>query len=145
MSVGREDAKGNAETLEAFAKLKELDINFIGNLEGSDMVSGYADVIVTDGFTGNVLLKATEAAGKKAAAIVDAIGADCPELTAKIRAALLETFDFNSRGAATFLGTKKIVVKMHGCSTADTTLASIEQILRLHKANFSAEMSKILS
>ena len=145
MSVGREDSKGNAETLEAFEKLKELDINFIGNLEGSDMVSGYADVIVTDGFTGNVLLKSTEAAGKKAIAIVDELGGDCPELATKIRTALLETFDFNSRGAATFLGTKKIVVKMHGCANADTTVASIEQILRLYKANFSEEMSKILS
>lgn len=145
MSVGREDAKGSAQTLEAFAKLKELDINFIGNLEGSDMVSGYADVIVTDGFSGNILLKVTEAVGKKALAIVEKIGCDDPAMVEKIKAALLETFDFNSRGAATFLGTKKIVVKMHGCATEDTTVASIEQILRLHKANFSAEMSKVLS
>ena len=144
MSVGREDTKGSALTVEAFSKLKELDINFIGNLEGSDMVSGYADVIVTDGFSGNILLKVTEAAGKKALAIVERIGCDDPALVEKIKTALIETFDFNSRGAATFLGTKKIVVKMHGCATADTTVASIEQILRLHKANFSAEMSRIL-
>ncbi len=145
MSVGREDSKGSALTIEAFKKLKELDINFIGNLEGSDMVSGYADVIVTDGFSGNIMLKNTEAAGKKALEIVESIGCGSPELIAKIKAALLEFFDFNSRGAATFLGTKKIVVKMHGCANADTAFASIEQILRLEKSGFAAEMSKILS
>ena len=143
MSVGREDSKGNALSQEAFAKLKELDINFIGNIEGSDMVSGYADVIVTDGFSGNILLKNTEAVGKKAIEIVEALGTDCPELTQKIKQELLNKFDFNSRGAATFLGTKKPVVKMHGCANQDTTVASIEQILRLNKANFSEKMSNI--
>lgn len=145
MSVGREDAKGNALTLEAFAKLKELDINFIGNLEGSDMVSGYADVVVTDGFSGNLLLKNTEAVGKKALEIVETFGNENPELVNKIKAELENKFDFNSRGAATFLGTKKIVVKMHGCANVDTTVASIEQILRLSRANFSKEMSNIFA
>ncbi len=145
MSVGREDSKGNKQTLEAFAKLKELAINFIGNVEGSDMVSGYADVIVADGFAGNILLKNTEAVGKKAAEIVARVAAEDPQLAAKIQTALWETFDFNARGAATFLGTKKIVVKMHGCATADTTLATVEQIMRLYKAHFSEEMSKILA
>ncbi len=145
MSVGREDSKGNALTTEAFGKLKELDINFIGNLEGSDMVSSYADVVVTDGFSGNILLKNTEASGKKALEIVESVLSGHPELIQKARAALLGFFDFNSRGAATFLGTKKIVVKMHGCANADTTFASVEQILRLEKAGFSAEMSNILS
>ena len=145
MSVGREDAKGNALTLETFAKLKELDINFIGNLEGSDMVSGYADVVVTDGFSGNILLKNTEAVGQKALEIVESIGCDSPELIERIKAAILERFDFNSRGAATFLGTKKLVVKMHGCATEDTVIMSIEQILRLEKADFSAEMSRLFA
>ncbi|MBR6564554.1 MAG: hypothetical protein IKK71_03870 [Clostridia bacterium] len=145
MSVGREDAKGTALTIEAFSKLKELDINFIGNLEGSDMVSGYADVIVTDGFSGNILLKNTEAVGMKALKIVERIADGNPDVLEKIKTALLESFDFNSRGAATFLGTKKIVVKMHGCATEATTVASIEQILKLYKADFSALMSKALS
>ena len=109
------------------------------------MVSGYADVVVTDGFSGNILLKNAEAAGKKAIAIVEQVGAENPELVAKIKAALLEKFDFNSRGAATFLGTKKIVVKMHGIANEDTTVATIEQILKLEKANFAEEMSKIFS
>ena len=56
----------------------------------------------------------------------------------RIKNAIFETFDFNSRGAATFLGTKKTVVKMHGAANADTAAASIAQILRLEKSHFSA-------
>ena len=144
MSVGREDAKGSRVTLEAFPKLKELDMNFIGNIEGSDLVSGYADVVVADGFLGNVLLKNTEAVGKKAIEIIEGLNIDNPKIIETVKAALLSSFDFNSRGAATFLGTKKIVVKMHGCANEDTTVASIEQILRLYKADFSSEMEKAL-
>ena len=144
MSVGREDAKGSALTLEAFKKLKELDINFIGNLEGSDMVSGYADVIVTDGFSGNILLKNTEAVGNKAMRIVESVCKDNPKLATEIKKELSKSFDFNSRGAATFLGTKKTVVKMHGCANEDTTVASIEQILRLEKSNFSQKIAESL-
>ncbi len=145
MSVGREDSKGSALTLEAFKKLKELDINFVGNLEGSDMVSGYADVIVTDGFSGNILLKNTEAVGKKAIQIVDRICGDDHELAARIKKELAESFDFNSRGAATFLGTKKTVVKMHGCAVEDTTVASILQILRLEESDFSKKIAQALN
>lgn len=145
LSVGREDKKGNALTLEAFQKLSELDLNFVGNLEGSDIVSGYADVIVADGFSGNIILKSTEAAGKKAMEIVSNVAKDNPELAQKINEQLYKTFDFNSQGAATFLGTKKIVLKMHGCANEDTTVASVLQIVRLHESNFIAEMEKALS
>ena len=144
MSVGREDAKGSRLTIEAFSKLKELDINFIGNIEGSDMVSGYADVVVADGFLGNVLLKNTEAAGKKAIEIIESLDVLSADTMDIIKTALLSKFDFNSRGAATFLGTKKPVVKMHGCANEDTVVASIEQILRLSKNDFSTELEKAL-
>ncbi len=145
MSVGREDSKGSALTLEAFKKLKELPINFVGNLEGSDMVSGYADVIVTDGFSGNILLKNTEAVGKKAIEIAERVCKNNPELAAEIRKELENCFDFNSRGAATFLGTKKTVVKMHGCATEKTVVASIEQIIRLEESDFSQKIAQILN
>ncbi len=144
MSVGREDAKGSALTLKTFDILKTLDLNFIGNLEGNDVVSGYADVIVTDGFSGNILLKNTEAVGKKAIEIVEKFGIQNPELISQIKKELLSYFDFNSRGAATFLGTSKTVVKMHGCATEETTISSIKQILRLLDSNFIEEMKHAL-
>ncbi len=146
LSVGRENQKGNALTREAFEKISALPINFVGNVEGSDMVSDYVDVIVTDGFSGNILLKTAEAVGKSAIAIVERMGIKAdPCLIESIKQELWKTFDFNSQGAATFLGTKKTVVKMHGCANADTTVASIEQILRLEKAGFSKAMSDVMN
>ena len=145
MSVGREAQKGNNLTKEAYEKIQELPINFIGNLEGSDLVSGYADVVVCDGFSGNLLLKCTEAAGKKALEVIENSGLDLSEENlSKIKNAIFKTFDFNSQGAATFFGPRKIVVKMHGCANIDTTVASVEQILRLDGANFCENMKKIM-
>ncbi len=60
LSIGEEDTKGNELTKEAFKYLKSADINFIGNIEGKDIFSGNADVIVCDGFIGNIVLKVSE-------------------------------------------------------------------------------------
>ena len=64
MSIGEEDTKGNEVTREAFRILKEAPLNFIGNVEGRDIFNGEADVIVCDGFIGNVSLKAVESAAE---------------------------------------------------------------------------------
>ncbi|MBI1950364.1 MAG: phosphate acyltransferase PlsX [Acidobacteria bacterium] len=64
MSIGEEDSKGNEVTREAFRVLKETPLNFIGNVEGRDIFNGKADVIVCDGFIGNVSLKAVESAAE---------------------------------------------------------------------------------
>ena len=60
LNIGEEDTKGNELTREAFKLLKEANINFTGNIEGKDVFSGEADVVVGDGFIGNVLLKTSE-------------------------------------------------------------------------------------
>ncbi len=62
MSIGEEDSKGNELTKEAFKRLQASPLNFIGNIEGKDLYSGKADIIVSDGFTGNVALKVSEGA-----------------------------------------------------------------------------------
>jgi glycerol-3-phosphate acyltransferase PlsX len=62
MSIGEEEGKGNELTKEAYELLKESSLNFVGNVEGRDIYNGSTDVVVTDGFTGNVLLGASEAA-----------------------------------------------------------------------------------
>lgn len=144
MSVGREPQKGNELTRTAFEKISQLGLNFVGNVEGSDLVSNYADVIVTDGFSGNLLLKCAESVGKVAMALAEKYGAGTAAAQ-DIRQAIFETFDFNSRGAATFLGPKKTVAKMHGNANADTATASIAQILRLEKARFSQVMAEELT
>ncbi len=146
LSVGREDHKGNALTKEAFSLIKELPLNFIGNVEGYDLVMGQADVIVADGFAGNILLKNTEAAGKAAIALADAVAAEspCPQLE-ELKKRLFKVFDFNSQGGATFLGPQKTVVKMHGSANRDTAHACIDQILRLEDGNFISFMKDALS
>jgi len=64
MSIGEETSKGNDLTREAFERIKSAPLNFIGNVEGRDIYSGRADVVVSDGFTGNVALKASEGLGE---------------------------------------------------------------------------------
>ena len=144
MSVGRERQKGTALIQQTHEQLRQLDMNFVGNAEGSDLVSGYADVIVTDGFSGNLLLKCAESVGKAAIQIVRSCGGD-QALADRICQALYETFDFNARGAATFLGPKKTVVKMHGAANEDTVVSSIGQILRLEAAGFSQAVAEALT
>jgi phosphate acyltransferase len=70
MSIGEESSKGNDLTREAFERIKSAPLNFIGNVEGRDMYSGRADVIVSDGFTGNVALKASEGMGEALVSMV---------------------------------------------------------------------------
>lgn len=148
LSVGKEDSKGTPLTLEAFSLLREAPIDFIGNMEGSDLVTGYADVIVADGFAGNILLKSTEAAGLVARGILDHIAAQSgksgDETVQAVRHALTQTFHFNARGGATFLGTQKTVIKMHGCAVKETVGACIDQLLSLEKAGFAQKIRDAL-
>lgn len=145
MSVGREKGKGNSLTRDTYKLLEETDLDFIGNVEGSDLLSGYADVIVTDGFSGNILLKNAEAVGKSAMEIVKDLGqGENTQLINKIIDALFKAFDFNSQGGATFLGPQKTVVKMHGSANEDTVVSCIEQIIRLNKGNFAQNVAEAL-
>lgn len=145
LSVGREPGKGNPLTLAAYPILERLPLHFIGNIEGSDFAAGAADVVVSDGFSGNILLKSTEATGKLAAQLLRQMAdGQSPEAADALRTAadrLYYCFDFNSRGGATFLGTKKPIVKMHGCANPETVCACAEQVLRLDAAAFSVRIA----
>ena len=126
LNIGTEETKGNELTRESYNLLKEksqeLNINFIGNVEGRDAFAGEVDAIVTDGFTGNVFLKAVEGLGKFVKRtlkesltenIVAKIAA-LPALPAMNKFA--KTMDYKSYGGALFLGVKKPVIKAHGSS-----------------------------
>ncbi len=142
MSVGREKSKGNSLIKDAYPLIEELPVNFIGNIEGNDFVDCEADVVVTDGFTGNVLLKNTEAAGL--AALEIAKNALDEQNYKIIEEKIKEFFDFNSRGGAIFLGTKKTVVKMHGCADKKTVQSCIELAYKLHKSGLDNKISQAL-
>ena len=149
LSVGREDSKGNSLTKEAFSLLKDSNLNFIGNVEGNDLISGYCDVVVCDGFAGNILLKNYEATGLTARGIVEKTAKDNNMLENEVIKEILNKltllFDLNTRGGATFLGTKKPVIKMHGCATEETVVSSVDQLISLSNADFVSKISKALS
>ena len=126
LNIGTEETKGNELVKESYQLLKqksqELNINFAGNVEGRDAFTGEIDAIVTDGFTGNVFLKAIEGLGKFVKRtlkeslkknIFSTIGA-LFSLPAMKR--FSKTMDYKSYGGALFLGVKKPVVKAHGSS-----------------------------
>ena len=128
LNIGTEETKGNELVRESYKLLKErskeLNINFVGNVEGRDAFSGKIDAIVTDGFTGNVFLKTTEGLGKfvkrtltesLTRGLLTKIAA-LPSLPAIKR--FSKTMDYKSYGGALFLGVKKPVVKAHGSSDA---------------------------
>ena len=140
MSVGPSSSKGNALVKEAYPLIEKLPLNFIGNIEGCDLVNSEADVIVTDGFTGNVLLKNTVAAGMAAISVIESFGEQSPAYK-NITKKLHEMFAFNDRGGAVFLGASKTVIKMHGCANADTAFACVNQLLSLDSRDFSKKMA----
>jgi len=151
VNVGTEDHKGNEFTHEVFAKLKELkNINFVGNMEARDALSGKYDVIVCDGFTGNVLLKSAEGG-------VDALNQIMKEeilkagLKGKLGYLLLKKalknvksrINYTTVGAA-FLGVQKLVIKSHGSSKAETIYSCVLQLRNLHNANMINNLVKNL-
>ncbi len=126
LNIGTEETKGNELTKESYKLLKEkseeLGINFIGNVEGRDAFSGEVDIVVTDGFTGNIFLKAVEGLGKLVKRtlseslkknLLSKIAA-IPSLPAINR--FSKTVDYKEYGGALFLGVNKPVVKAHGSS-----------------------------
>ena len=137
LSVGTEDTKGGSLQHETFALLKQADaegrIRFIGNVEGTGVFTGGVDVVVTDGFTGNVLLKATEGVIKYMMKSLK--GVFYASLPNKLAAAVLKkdlkkmakSMDVNEVGGTALVGISKPVIKAHGSSNAASIFAAIRQ------------------
>ena len=137
LNVGTEDTKGGELQHRAFALLKEADeqgrINFVGNIEGTTVFSGDVDVVVSDGFTGNVLLKATEGVIKYMMKALK--GVFYKSIPNKLAAAVLKkdltamkkTMDVNEVGGTALVGISKPVIKAHGSSNAASFFAAIRQ------------------
>jgi phosphate acyltransferase len=126
LSVGEEQKKGRADVVAAHGALTDADgIRFIGNLEGRDLFAGEADVVVTDGFTGNVTLKTLEGTAKavseavRAAARSNPIAAAGGLLLRPALGSLRAGMDPNSVGGAILLGLRGVAVVAHGSSTPE--------------------------
>ena len=134
LSNGTEEGKGNSLTKEAYEMLKdEKDVNFVGNMEARDILSGNYDVVVSDGFNGNIALKSMEGA----------INCIFTSLKAEIKASkkatlgallmkkalrnLKNKLDYNKKGGAVLLGMEKVIVKAHGSSKAEAFKNAIFQ------------------
>src|SRR6266581_5142934 len=122
LSIGEEDHKGNDLTREAFALLKQLRLNFLGNVEGRDLYNGRADVIVCDGFIGNVALKISEGLVEAVSALLkDALSSTFSSKVGYVlsRRALRhfkKRMDYSEYGGAPLLGVKGACIICHGRS-----------------------------
>lgn len=142
LNNGIEEGKGNELAKETYPLLASAPINFIGNREGGDFMSGDIDVMVSDGFGGNALLKGTEGA---VGAVISIMKQSIKRrFWSKIGAPFMKgTFsDIKNRvdilskhGGSPLLGCKKLVVKNHGSCMRNNILSSLEQTMTLHENN----------
>jgi glycerol-3-phosphate acyltransferase PlsX len=137
LNIGTEETKGNDLTKETYKLLKEnsknYGINFVGNVEGRDVFSGELDAVITDGFTGNILLKTVEGLGKFIKkSLTENLNKNTLTKIAAIPALpsiknFAKTMDYKEYGGALFLGVKRPVVKAHGSSDEKLFYYTIKQ------------------
>ena len=125
VNIGEEEKKGNELTIDAHKIIKDINgLNFVGNIEGREMFEGIADVIVTDGFTGNVILKVFEGLAKmffgeiKSALTSSFISKMAALILKKPLKGMKNKFDYETYGGAQLLGLNAPVIISHGSSKA---------------------------
>jgi phosphate acyltransferase len=148
LSIGEEETKGNDLTHEATPLLKALPINFIGNVEGRDIFNGHADVIVCDGFVGNVALKTSEGIGRF---VRDALRASLnTTVTAKVGALLSRQafndfrrrLDYTEYGGALLLGVRGVCIIGHGSSNDNAIFNGIRVAYEFAKAGTNDKIER---
>lgn len=152
LNNGAEDDKGDPLHQEAYKLLKATDLNFIGNAEGNDLMEGKADVIVTDGFTGNATLKAIEGTASvilrllKDSLLNNGLRPKVGALLAKPGlTALKKRFDTARYGGAVLLGVNAPVVKTHGRSNIRPIYYTLLQIDKMLSQDLVGEYKKYFS
>ncbi|SHJ43078.1 phosphate:acyl-[acyl carrier protein] acyltransferase [Hathewaya proteolytica DSM 3090] len=147
VNIGLEEEKGNELTKETFKRLKETDLNFIGNVEPREIPVGDVNVLVCDGFVGNTILKLYEGVTSTLFSIIkDGI---MKSFRTKVGGMLIKPifkkfkkdFDYKEYGGAAFLGTKGICIKAHGSSDAKAFKNAIKQA----KNNFDSDVTGTIS
>ena len=149
LSNGVEDKKGNTLTKEAFLLLKESNLDFVGNVEAREILSGAVDVLVSDGFSGNIALKACEGTALSMFSLIKE-GIMQGGLRAKIGYLMLKpvlknikhTMDYNEYGGAVLVGLEKVIVKAHGSSKANAVANAILQVKNLAEKNLPAFIAR---
>lgn len=148
LSNGVEDGKGNELVKEATKLLKESNLHFIGNVEGNKVLNDVADVVLCDGFSGNVILKNIEGTAKTIIKELYLYQKKLPELEQigvnKVIKNLMCKYDFNALGGGILLGVNKIVIKAHGAATADSIYNIAKQAYNLAANNIIDNMKSAL-
>jgi phosphate acyltransferase len=131
LSIGEEDSKGNSLTRDTLPLLRALGLNFIGNVEGRDLYNNHADVVVCDGFVGNVALKTSEGLAKMVSSslreslkstVTSQVGA---MLSQKAFKAFKSRLDYSEYGGAPLLGVRGVCVVGHGSSNERAVMNGI--------------------
>jgi glycerol-3-phosphate acyltransferase PlsX len=151
LSIGEEETKGNLLTREAFQLLKRLPLNFIGNVEGRDLFNGHVDVIVADGFVGNVALKISEGVANLVRTVLkESLKAT---ITAQVGAMLSRSAfsDFKKRidhteyGGAPLLGLRGVCIITHGSSNANAIKNAVRVASEFSERNINASIEQGLA
>lgn len=150
LNIGTEEKKGNELTKKSFELLKETNLNFVGNVEARDLLEGVADVVVTDGFTGNMVLKTIEGAALSIFSMLKT--ALTSSFKSKLAAAVLKPdlkqlknkMDYSEYGGAALFGIKAPVIKAHGSSNAQALFSAIRQTKEMVDNNVSDLIKKAI-
>ena len=156
LNIGTEDSKGTKLQLETYPLLQKAHekglINFVGNVEGRDVPLGTVDVVVCDGFSGNVLLKSIEGTAMFMGSMMkhkifmrSTLSKVGYLLCKKGVDEVMGMLDYRTIGGTQFLGIKKAVIKAHGASDAMAFQSAIRQAEAAAKADFSAELEENLA
>jgi len=151
LSVGEEEIKGNVLTREVYTLLKKSPVHFVGNVEGGDLFSGSVDVIVCDGFVGNIALKICEGLAvsifdllRKSlkSSILSQVGA---KLSQRAFKGLKKKIDYTEYGGAPLLGVRGVCVIGHGRSNANAVKNAIRVAAGLARARINERIEQELS
>ena len=151
VNIGAESEKGNALVKAAYPLMEKAPFNFIGNVEGRDITADMADVVVCDGFSGNLILKFMEGvAGTLLGMIKKEIKADFRSTLGGLMAKpafrrVKKAMDYTEVGGAPLLGVKGVVVKAHGSSNAHAIACAIRQAVIMVRKNLVASIEQEIS
>ncbi len=144
INIGSEESKGNELTRAAYPLLNEHISNFTGNIESRYFLNGNVDVVVCDGFTGNIILKLTEGLFKNVTGFLKEglsnSTTDASQLM-PILAELKKKFDYEEHGGTPLLGINGIVMKCHGSSSYRSIKNTIKAVKKFHDANLINEIA----
>lgn len=150
-NVGLEEGKGNDLVKRSYEEIKKLDLNFIGNVEAREVINAYTDIIICDGFTGNILLKSAEGVALSVMSLIketfmastkSKIGA----LLIKDELRKLKSFiDYSEYGGAPLLGLNGGVIKAHGSSDAKAIKNAINQGIKFSKGKVVEDINQFIS